>query len=69
MKDPAVDIRRTVSRETGMSKALPMAELWRGDLLESAHAGHAAVCDGSGRLVGAWGDPEAVIFPRSSDSR
>jgi len=49
-----------------MSKALPMAELWRGDLLESAHAGHAAVCDGSGRLVGAWGDPEAVIFPRSS---
>jgi L-asparaginase II len=43
----------------------PMVELWRGGLLESTHAGHAVICDASG-VVEAWGDPAAVIFPRSS---
>lgn len=47
-------------------KAVPMVELWRGGLLESLHLGHAAVCDASGRLIEAWGDPDTVIFPRSS---
>ena len=46
--------------------AVGLVELWRGDLLESVHRGHAVVCDGSGQVVEAWGDPEAVIFPRSS---
>lgn len=46
--------------------AIPMIELWRGGILESLHAGHAVVCDDRGRIVEAWGDPEAVIFPRSS---
>ena len=46
--------------------ALPMAELWRGGRLESVHAGHAAVVDATGALVEAWGDPGAVIYPRSS---
>ena len=45
--------------------AVPMAELWRGGLLESTHLGHAVICDASG-VVEAWGNPEAVIFPRSS---
>ncbi|WP_108485249.1 asparaginase [Oceaniglobus ichthyenteri] len=44
----------------------PMVELWRGDLLESWHAGHAVVCDAAGQIRHAWGNPEAVIFPRSS---
>jgi L-asparaginase II len=44
----------------------PMAELWRGGILESVHAGHAVVCDASGAVTEAWGDPDAVIFPRSS---
>ncbi len=43
-----------------------MVEVWRGPLAESVHAGHAVVCDGTGEIVEAWGDPEAVILPRSS---
>lgn len=45
--------------------AMPMIELWRGGMLESVHAGHAVIW-GPGGLEAAWGDPEAVIFPRSS---
>lgn len=43
-----------------------MVELWRGGLLESAHCGHAVICDAAGGVIEAWGDPGAVIFPRSS---
>jgi L-asparaginase II len=46
--------------------AVPMVELWRGDRVESIHAGHAVVMDGRGQVVMAWGDPGAVIYPRSS---
>lgn len=46
--------------------AIPMIELWRGGMLESLHSGHAVICDETGGIVEAWGDPEAVIFPRSS---
>jgi len=42
-----------------------LAELWRGELLESVHHGHAVIHDGAG-IVAAWGDPEQVIYPRSS---
>ena len=48
-----------------MSNAHPMVELWRGNLLESNHFGHAVICDAKG-IVEAWGDPSTVIFPRSS---
>ncbi|MEL7090954.1 MAG: asparaginase [Pseudomonadota bacterium] len=44
----------------------PLVEIWRGAFLESVHAGHAVVCDESGRIIEAWGDPEAVVLPRSS---
>jgi L-asparaginase II len=43
----------------------PMIELWRGGMLESIHRGHAVVMD-QGGIVQAWGDADAVIFPRSS---
>lgn len=46
--------------------AVAMAELWRGGMLESTHLGHAVICDGSGQIVEAWGNPARVIFPRSS---
>ena len=46
--------------------AEPMVELWRGGLLESAHAGHAVICDERGAIVESWGNPDAVIFPRSA---
>ena len=49
-----------------MTRPVPMTEIWRGSLLESVHLGHAVICDDTGRIVRAWGDPEAVIYPRSS---
>lgn len=48
-----------------MSVPHPMVELWRGGLLESTHAGHAVIWGPDG-IETAWGDPSAVIFPRSS---
>ncbi len=45
--------------------AAPLAELWRGGVLESTHLGHIVICDTSG-IIEAWGNPSAVIFPRSS---
>lgn len=49
-----------------MTQAAPMVEIWRGDFLESVHSGHAVVCDASGGIVEAWGDPDAIVLPRSS---
>lgn len=49
-----------------MAGAVPMVELWRGGLLESTHLGHAVICDDTGQIVEAWGDPDRIIFPRSS---
>lgn len=46
--------------------AANMVEIWRGPVLESQHMGHAVVCDASGGIVDAWGDPELVMLPRSS---
>jgi L-asparaginase II len=49
-----------------MTNAVPMVEIWRGAFLESVHLGHAVICDEVGQIVRAWGDPDAVILPRSS---
>lgn len=49
-----------------MADAQPMIEYWRGSLAESIHAGHAVVCGPDGDPVEVWGDPAAVIYPRSS---
>jgi L-asparaginase II len=46
--------------------AAELVQLWRGGMLESTHRGHIVVCDEAGQVVQAWGDPERVIFPRSS---
>lgn len=46
--------------------AVPMVELWRGGRLESQHLGHAVICDETGRVVESWGNPDALIYPRSS---
>lgn len=43
-----------------------LVELWRGDLLESQHLGHAVICDGSGETIATWGDADAIVYPRSS---
>lgn len=49
-----------------MTAPVPFAEIWRGPFLESVHSGHAVICDATGQIVDAWGDPEAVVLPRSS---
>lgn len=45
---------------------VPMVEIWRGARLESLHHGHAVICDASGAVVESWGNPGAMIYPRSS---
>ncbi|MFY0624086.1 MAG: asparaginase [Pelagimonas sp.] len=42
-----------------------LVEIVRGTFVESLHAGHAVVSDAQG-IVEAWGDPKAVVMPRSS---
>lgn len=49
-----------------MVKPVPMVEIWRGPFLESLHLGHAVVCNADGEIIHAWGDPQAVVLPRSS---
>ena len=44
----------------------PFAEIWRGPFLESVHSGHAVICDSTGQIMQAWGDPSLVVLPRSS---
>ena len=45
--------------------AAELIELWRGALQEGVHRGHAVIHDGTD-IVEAWGDPTAIIYPRSS---
>lgn len=44
----------------------PLVEVTRGGLLESVHWGHIAVCDASGALRAFVGDPQLLIYWRSS---
>ncbi|WP_299608247.1 asparaginase [uncultured Tateyamaria sp.] len=46
--------------------AVTLTEIWRGPFLESAHQGHAVVCDATGQIVESWGEPGTVVLPRSS---
>ncbi|MFK7940414.1 MAG: asparaginase [Roseovarius sp.] len=49
-----------------MTHPVSLVEIWRGSIVESQHLGHAVICDDTGQIVDAWGDPEAVVYPRSS---
>ena len=49
-----------------MSRAVELAQVWRGDILESIHYGHAVICNGEGEVVEAFGNPDLVMLPRSS---
>jgi L-asparaginase II len=49
-----------------MNGAVDLVETWRGDLLESVHQGHAVIVGADGGIIEAWGNPETIIFPRSS---
>ncbi len=49
-----------------MADPVILTELWRGPFLECTHSGHAVICDETGQVVEAWGDPNAIFMPRSS---
>ena len=44
-------------KEPSMIAPAPFAEIWRGPFLESVHSGHAVICDSTGQIMEAWGDP------------
>lgn len=44
----------------------PLFEVTRGSIVESSHSGSIAVVDSDGKLIAAYGDPNAVAFLRSS---
>lgn len=43
-----------------------MINRWRGNSIENRHRGAVAIVDSSGRLLGALGDVQRSVFPRSS---
>jgi len=43
-----------------------LAEVYRGNAVESVHTGSLAVCDAKGGLVFARGEPQQATFPRSA---
>ncbi|WP_163848488.1 asparaginase [Pseudooceanicola aestuarii] len=49
-----------------MGKAQLLVEVTRDNRVESRHMGHAVVVGRGGTVQRAWGDPAAVIYPRSS---
>lgn len=49
-----------------MTNPVDLVEVWRGNLLECVHQGHAVVCDDTGQIIESWGDPTLVMYPRSS---
>ena len=50
-----------------MSKSPVVIEVTRGPLVESRHEGAAVVIGPDGTVVGAWGDIDAEILPRSAN--
>jgi L-asparaginase II len=49
-----------------VTEPVVLARVTRSGVQESVHLGHVAVCDADGRLVANAGDPQRVLFPRSS---
>ena len=43
-----------------------LVEVIRGDLVESSHYGHIVISDNEGNVRRFWGNPNKVIYPRSS---
>jgi L-asparaginase II len=47
-------------------RAVPLARVIRGELVECIHVGHVAVTDRDGRVLHAAGDPDTLTFTRSA---
>jgi L-asparaginase II len=65
LKAPWAQNRACVTGDC-MENAVKMVEIIRGGRVESSHMGHAVICNGAGDVIRSWGNPDAVIFPRSS---
>jgi len=63
---PTID-GRAAWDHAAVSEVALLAELVRSGFVEGRHYGHAVIVDPTGDLVAAWGDPQAVIFPRSAN--
>src|SRR5262245_39137705 len=50
----------------GERTSQPLFEVTRGRIVESVHYGSIAVVDSNGKLITSYGDPNAVVFLRSS---
>lgn len=50
-----------------MDPGVPVARVTRNGWVESVHAGHAVLVDGSGEVLAAWGSPGEPFLPRSSN--
>ena len=50
-----------------MPEFAPLAEVVRSGFVEGIHVGHAVIVDPDGAVVASWGDPQAVILPRSAN--
>lgn len=50
----------------GLPRDEPLVALRRGAVVESVHRGRVAVCDPSGAVIDAIGDPEGYVYARSS---
>lgn len=46
--------------------AVPLVEIWRGDIIESWQRGHIVVLDGTGQTVAMLGAPETLTYLRSA---
>jgi L-asparaginase II len=57
---------REIPQPAEIPRPAPLAEVWRGRIVESRHRGHVAAVDGDGRLLARLGDPETVTYLRSS---
>ncbi len=56
-----------VRSESPATDANPMVvEVTRGTTVESQHRGSAVVVDPDGHVIASWGNPEALVFPRSA---
>jgi L-asparaginase II len=49
-----------------VSEPVVLARVTRSGLVESVHVGHVVACDAEGRVLASAGDPERVVYARSS---
>jgi L-asparaginase II len=53
-------------KESWPELGAPLAEVVRGEMVESIHSGHLLIVDSAGRDLLSLGDPEKIIYPRSA---